>query len=356
MKEEKRYEQLFHAYAHPTRAGGAGDYLRRLQNEAGGNSRYRSTFYNLHRANIMNRVLDIRLQHNIKIWSKMHGRNCGAIERYQNQLFERICKMIPPENPNESESEILVPVPETCFQVKEMKLAPHQTNRKVSHYRLPKIVGMNNEKELTDDDKSGVVEKSSWNNEQGLNVRQDNRDQRQRKLSKNNFNEKEYSKSWNKSQKEKSKAHRNEQMKTKNENKTEGSSWNKDQKSKDQYEQKQDGQQNVQNQIVSEFRKWEKKNSDEKLKGRLSKSTSKSSLYEEQQTQQQQRQNRWRKLLEQRKIFSTSKDYTINFNLVKTFTNNLVKADLNTSEVTLVKKSYANDVKENKTVLKTKYM
>lgn len=68
--------------------------LRWLKDEAFGNSKYKSTEFNVRRSHISNRKLQMCLEKDVVCYAKFHGTNCDAVERRQNQLYEEQQKRI----------------------------------------------------------------------------------------------------------------------------------------------------------------------------------------------------------------------------------------------------------------------
>ena len=66
--------------------------LRWLKDEAYGNSKYKSTEFNVRRSHISNRKLQMTLEKDILSFAKHHGNSCDVVERKQRQLYEEQLK------------------------------------------------------------------------------------------------------------------------------------------------------------------------------------------------------------------------------------------------------------------------
>ena len=66
--------------------------LRWLKDEAYGNSKYKSTEFNVRRSHISNRKLQMTLEKDVLSFAKHHGNSCDVVERKQRQLYEEQLK------------------------------------------------------------------------------------------------------------------------------------------------------------------------------------------------------------------------------------------------------------------------
>lgn len=90
------YQKIFQEYAYPmlhwkkNSKEFSDKYFNHVKNDSATKDiLHARNQHNIHRAHIQNRKLDVNLMSRVSALTKLHGMNCGLIERQQTELYKR---------------------------------------------------------------------------------------------------------------------------------------------------------------------------------------------------------------------------------------------------------------------------